>query len=80
MTRQPRLNEETRVRCFLAIGILLSLAAYLLFLWMGTGWQLVWPVLTALASLASSFYGFWSWTLHERDELSESNISENAGR
>lgn len=57
--------RETQVRMLLVAGILLSLAAYLLFLGIGEGWWLILPSLVAVASLAVSFYGLSRWHGHQ---------------
>lgn len=77
MTKKRRWTEESRVRCFLAIGILLSLAAYLLFVGMDSALGLTCSTLLACAGLGTSFYGLWVWNTHQKAQWARSQTGQS---
>lgn len=53
-------NKESEFRLLSAVGIFLSLVAYLLFLGLSSPWNFIVAAPTAVSALGASFYGLWS--------------------
>ena len=79
MNGKRRWTKETQVRFLLVTGILLSLVAYLLFVSVDGRLGPVLATLTAVSSLAISFYGLWSWNAYQKAQWSGAETRPNAG-
>ena len=77
MNGKRRWSKETQVRFLLVTGILLSLAAYLLFLSIPNGLGIVLSTLTGVSALAICFYGLWSWNAYQKAQWSASETGQD---
>lgn len=71
------MTEESRCRCLLAIGILSSLTAYLLFVSANSVAGLTCSALIACAGLGASFRGLRRWHVYQGREYATPVESEN---
>ncbi len=76
MSEKRRWNEESRVRGLLAIGIVLSLVAYIVFVGTESDPWLMCSALIACAGLGTSFYGLWSWNSYQKAEWARSRSGQ----
>lgn len=60
------MTPESRARALLAIGIVLSLVAYLVFVTMDSALGVTCAFVFAGASLGTSFQGLWLWYSHQK--------------